>query len=56
MQKTQKIDSGHMSNGDKNRTEAAFIKETRISPSPNDVMKNATVEKPKKTKNTMQTS
>ena len=28
-----------MSNGDENRTEAVFIKETRISSSSNDVMK-----------------
>ena len=29
----------HMSNGDQNRTEAVFLKETRFSSSPNDVMK-----------------
>ena len=45
----RKNDSGHMLNGDGHRTEAAFIKETRISPSPNEVMKNETVEKTKKT-------
>jgi hypothetical protein len=28
-----------MSNGDENRTEAVFIKDTRISSLPNDVMK-----------------